>query len=108
VKLLFDENLSPKLVRQLADLYPGSESVLEIGLAATPDAVILEYALRGGFVVVTKDRGYSRMALQPQSARIIWIRGDNCGTVEIADMLRRFAVRISEFERAAAPFLVLG
>jgi predicted nuclease of predicted toxin-antitoxin system len=33
VKLLFDENLSPKLVDQLADLFPESESALRNGLA---------------------------------------------------------------------------
>jgi predicted nuclease of predicted toxin-antitoxin system len=107
VKILFDENLSPKLVRLLADLYPGSESVLEIGLAATPDSTILDYAQASGFVIATKDRGYSRMASVPGGPKVIWVRGDNCGTAQIEEMLRRFAVRVAEFEQSAAPFLVL-
>jgi predicted nuclease of predicted toxin-antitoxin system len=107
VKILFDENLSPKLVQLLADLFPGSESVLDVGLAATPDSEILKHAVRGGFCVATKDRGYRRMALAPESPKIIWIRAGNCGTRQIADLLRRFAVRVAEFERSSAPFLVL-
>jgi hypothetical protein len=38
MKLLFGENLSPKLPRLLADLFPGSAHVDELGLGATDDA----------------------------------------------------------------------
>ncbi len=38
MKLPFDENLSPKLPRLLADLFPGSARVEELGLDATDDA----------------------------------------------------------------------
>jgi predicted nuclease of predicted toxin-antitoxin system len=31
VKLLFDQNLSPRLPSKLADLYPGSQHVRELG-----------------------------------------------------------------------------
>ena len=32
MKLLFDQNLSPKLVNRLADLFPGSGHVQSVGL----------------------------------------------------------------------------
>jgi len=35
VKLLFDENLPPRLVELLADIYPGSLHVHQLGLAAS-------------------------------------------------------------------------
>jgi predicted nuclease of predicted toxin-antitoxin system len=37
VKLLFDENLSRKLVIRLAELYPESAHVVEAGLLESPD-----------------------------------------------------------------------
>jgi predicted nuclease of predicted toxin-antitoxin system len=40
VKLLFDENLSPKLVRALADIYPGSAHVHECGLGSADDLAV--------------------------------------------------------------------
>ena len=40
MKLLFDENLSPRLVGLLAGEFPGSEHVRNVGLAATPDPVV--------------------------------------------------------------------
>jgi predicted nuclease of predicted toxin-antitoxin system len=58
-------------------------------------------------VIATKDRGYKRMALTPESPKIIWIRAGNCGTRDVAELLRRFAVKIGELERSVAPFLVL-
>ncbi len=37
MKLLFDENLSHKLVRRLADLFPDSVHVRDAGLKAAED-----------------------------------------------------------------------
>ena len=37
MKLLFDENLSPRLALRLADLFPDSTHVQEIGLKAAAD-----------------------------------------------------------------------
>ncbi len=44
MKLLFDENLSPRLVQALGDLYPGSSHVHECGLASSPDMAMLIFA----------------------------------------------------------------
>ncbi len=44
MKLLFDQNLSPKLVNRLADLFPGSIHVLSVGLDCADDDRIWEYA----------------------------------------------------------------
>ncbi len=38
MKLLFDQNLSPDLVRRLADIYAGSIHVREIGLRDVDDS----------------------------------------------------------------------
>ena len=55
MKLLFDQNLSPKLVNWLADLYPGSSHVLSLGLDRASDEAIWEYARDHGYAIVTKD-----------------------------------------------------
>ena len=44
MKLLFDENLSPKLVRLLDDLFPNSIHVRDVGLKASDDLVVWQYA----------------------------------------------------------------
>ena len=55
MKLLFDQNLSPRLPRLLSDLYPGSAHVREVGLRDAGDAAIWEYARQQGFAIVSKD-----------------------------------------------------
>jgi predicted nuclease of predicted toxin-antitoxin system len=40
VKLLFDQNVSPDLVRRLADLFPGSEHVFNLELHEVDDGAI--------------------------------------------------------------------
>ena len=59
MKLLFDHNLSPKLVNLLADLFPGSSHVQSIGLDCADDDQVWEQARLNGFAIVTKDADYN-------------------------------------------------
>ena len=53
--LLFDHNLSPKLLQRLADLYPDSSHLFLVGLETADDRTVWEYARRHDFIIVTKD-----------------------------------------------------
>ena len=55
MKLLFDENLSYQLARQLADLFPDSVHVRDIGLKAADDPAVWEFAKNNGLMIVSKD-----------------------------------------------------
>ncbi len=46
MKLLFDENLSRKLVTRLADLYPGSLHLANVSMLEAPDSAVWAYARR--------------------------------------------------------------
>ena len=59
MKLLFDQNLSPRLVHRLTDLYPDSSHVYLIGRDKAPDPRIWEYARDNGFIIVTRDADFS-------------------------------------------------
>ena len=58
MKLLFDQNLSPRLPLLLRDLYPGSVHVRELGLKDAEDAAIWDYARTHGIVIVSKDSDF--------------------------------------------------
>ena len=89
MKLLFDQNLSPKLVRRLADLYPDSTHVYLIELDTAPDPIIWEYARDNEFVIVTRDADFSDLnVMLGFPPKVIWIRRGNCTTKEIESMLR--------------------
>ena len=90
MKLLFDQNLSPRLVVRLADLYPDSNHVYLLGLDRVPDQEVHQYARREGFLLVTKDADFSELSLlQGFPPKVIWIRRGNCSTTVIEEILRR-------------------
>lgn len=87
--LLFDQNISPHLVTSLADLYPGSCHVEKVGLARSLDQTVWEYARQNGFIIVTKDAGFTELGfLQGFPPKVIWIRRGNCSTRNIEKILR--------------------
>lgn len=109
MKLLFDQNLSPRLIASLADLFPQSCHVRDAGLERADDLQVWQYALQHGFAIVTKDSDFQeRSQLAASAPKIVWIRRGNCSTNEIAALLRRRGADISLLEQAASPsYLVL-
>jgi predicted nuclease of predicted toxin-antitoxin system len=98
VKLLLNENLSPRLALALSDLYPDSESVRECGLRGAPDVDVWQYAQTNGFVIVSKDSDFSqRSFLLGGPPKVIWLRIGNCTTTRVDFVLRNAAPRIHEF-----------
>jgi predicted nuclease of predicted toxin-antitoxin system len=90
VKLLFDHNLSPRLIDLLQDLYPHSNHVYLLGLDQAPDREIWKFAEQEDFLIVTKDADFSDLCLLLGSPpKVIWIRRGNCKTFEIAQTLRQ-------------------
>jgi predicted nuclease of predicted toxin-antitoxin system len=98
VKLLFDENLSPRLCDALAGLFPGAVHVRRIGLQAAGDSEVWSYALAHGFAVVTKDADFrQRSFLYGQPPKVIWVRLGNCSTRAIEALLRQHSEEIRAF-----------
>src|ERR1039458_980481 len=89
MKLLFDANLSPRLVHLLRDLFPSSTHVEHFANLDAEDEDIWDYALRNGFTIVTKDADFDDMSrLAANSPKIVWIRRGNCSTSVIENIIR--------------------
>ena len=98
MKLLFDQNLSFKLCRQLGDLYPASAQTGVLGLGNAKDSTVWDAAREGGFLLVTQDADFAEMAaLIGPPPKIVWLRCGNRPTAFIADLMRRSAVTIEAF-----------
>jgi len=110
VKLLFDQNLSPRLPIRLADLFPGSVHVDSLGLGSAADDVIWNHSLQNGFFVVSKDEDYSQMSvLRGWPPKVIWLLLGNCSTFQVESLLRKRFVDIVAFEQdATVGVLALG
>ncbi|UKO99203.1 DUF5615 family PIN-like protein [Nostoc sp. UHCC 0870] len=98
MKLLFDHNLSPRLVDQLADIYPNSQHIFLIGLDQADDRIVWEYAQQGKFTIVTRDADFNELSiLRGFPPKVIWIRRGNCSTKQIAEILRSHLEDIQAF-----------
>jgi predicted nuclease of predicted toxin-antitoxin system len=103
VKLLFDHNLSPRLTKLLADIYPDSDHVYPLGLDQAADAEIWEYARREDFLIVTKDADFGDLCmLLGFPPKVIWIRRGNCQTSAIEAMLRHHRSDIEALDQDIA------
>ncbi len=95
MKLLFDQNLSPRLLRRLHDLYPDSAHVSQLELDRADDAEIWVFAQKHGFTIVSKDTDFNDLGtLRGFPPKIIWIRRGNCSTNDIEEILREHEVAV--------------
>ena len=87
--LLFDQNLSPKLVARLASVFPGSIHVSTAGLERALDRAVWEYARANSLVLVSKDADFSALGLLLGfPPKVVWIRRGNASTANIEALLR--------------------
>jgi len=99
MKLLFDQNLSRKLVVRLQDLYPNSSHVQLHKLAEVTDTEVWNFAKENGFYIVTQDVDFSeRSRLYGSPPKIIWLRCGNVPTNQVEFILRSGIEAIQELE----------
>ncbi|MHC4974662.1 MAG: DUF5615 family PIN-like protein [Planctomycetota bacterium] len=108
MKLLFDENLSPRLVEALSGEYPGSAHVTAVGLRGGSDGQIWEHARDRGFTIVSKDTDFrDRSFVEGFPPKIIWLDVGNAGTSAILSLLQREGRRIEGFEKQEEASLLI-
>ena len=102
MKLLLDQNISPKLVESLSNLYPGSIHVQEVGMDKATDEAIWVYAKLNNVTIISKDADFAeRSLLFGFPPFVVWIRKGNCTTSEIKNTLIDNYELISNFASAS-------
>ena len=98
MKLLFDQNLSFKLCRKLADVFPDSNQIRLLGMEEADDRLVWEYAKANDFIIVSQDVDFADMAtLYGPPPKVIWLRCGNQPTTAIEKRLRDHAEAIAVF-----------
>ena len=88
MKLLFDQNLSPKLTVCFAKSFAGSKHLQELRLDSADDTIVWEYAKTEGYTILTKDNDFNNLvAFFGFPPKVIWIRRGNCSTKDIIELL---------------------
>lgn len=97
MKLLFDQNLSRKLVARLSDIFPNSSHVQLHDLNEKTDTVIWEFAKLNNFCVVTQDADFAEKSrLQGSPPKVLWLRCGNAPTTQVESLIRAGEEAIQE------------
>ena len=110
MKLLFDHNLSYKLVGRLADLLPDAVHARTINLHEADDHTVWGYARANGFAIVSKDEDFHQLSfLYGAPPKVVWVRLGNCTTADIEQALRRHHSDLLYFDaNEEGAFLIVG
>jgi predicted nuclease of predicted toxin-antitoxin system len=98
VKLLLDQNLSPRLCGALRDLWAEIIHVRDVGLQAAEDLVVWEYAAKHGLTIISKDGDFNNLSfLFGAPPKVVWVQLGNCSTRDIEALLRARHADVLEF-----------
>jgi predicted nuclease of predicted toxin-antitoxin system len=98
MKLLFDQNISHRLISLIQDILPEAKQVRQIGLENSSDKQIWEYAKEHDFTIVTFDGDFYDFSLVwGHPPKIIWIRTYNQTTKNLEEILRKYMSTMQEF-----------
>jgi predicted nuclease of predicted toxin-antitoxin system len=96
--LLFDHNLSSRLVQRLADLFPNATHVALVGLDTATDREVWDHAKANGLAITTKDSDFTDLStLLGTPPKVVWLHIGNSSTNTIEEILRRNSIAIHEF-----------
>lgn len=110
MKLLFDENLSARLVGLLASEFPGSTHVEQVLGRGRSDTEVWEFARANGYAITSKDNDFRQRAfLAGPPPKVVWLAVGNADTAAIARLLRSRKAELTQLDaESATALLVLG
>ncbi|MFI5343974.1 MAG: DUF5615 family PIN-like protein [Chlamydiales bacterium] len=98
MKLLFDQNISRKILSLITQKFPDSVQVYMLGLQEADDKEIWDYAKRNSYTIVTKDSDFYELSLLLGiPPKIIWLRCGNQTTQFIGQLLIIKSKEIEKF-----------
>lgn len=98
MRLIFDQNISFRIVPKLLNFLPEAVHVRTLNLEDVEDGSIWQYAKRHGDAIITFDQDFSELAmLRGTPPKIIWLRMGNSTNNEIAEFLKNNILLIRAF-----------
>ena len=98
MKLLFDQNISFRILKKLPEIFQGSSHVIAEGFMNSPDFEIWEFAKLHHFIIVTQDSDFNDIyLLKGFPPKILWFQTGNLQTSELALILKNRQNELIEF-----------
>lgn len=101
MKLLFDQNISFKIISKINLNFPEAKQVLQLGIENYSDIEILEFAKENGYTIVTFDADFYDLSnLKEFPPKIIWLRFSNKQTDFIVNKINSKQSLFKDFVNA--------
>ncbi len=109
MKLLLDQNLSFRMLKNLQEFFPGSKHVKDFGLTGDNDEDIWNFSAKNSFIIVSKDDDFLyRSFLRGHPPKTIHIQCGNSSTEVILNMiLKNYSVIAGFSEHEEESLLIL-
>ena len=97
-KLLFDNNISHRVVARIDDIFPDSTHVMSENLDESSDLDVWKFAHKNNYTIVTKDSDFNDLVIyRGVPPKVIWIKVGNCKVSDIESIFRNNRPIIKEF-----------
>jgi len=97
-KLLFDQNISYRIVKQLKSDFSECKHISNVGLSDEEDQEIWYYAKKNDFTIVTYDSDFYEISLmRGHPPKVIWIRLGNLPTKLLSNLILKNKSFINSF-----------
>ena len=98
MRLLFDQNISYRILKQVVVDFPESNHITQLGLYNASDVEIWEFAKSNSYHIVTFDSDFSNLAVfRGCPPKIIWLRLKDMRSNIVASILKSKVHSIREF-----------
>lgn len=98
MKLIFDQNISFKIVKLVEDIFPKSKQLRDLGIENYSDKQIWQFALQNKYTIVTFDSDFYNFSLVwGFPPKIILLRTFNQTTKNIEFLIRSHSESIKDF-----------
>ena len=98
MNLLFDQNISFRIISKIKDIFPNAKQVKDIGLVDRSDMEIWNFARNNNYCIVTFDSDFYDLSIvKGTPPKIVWLRTGNMTTNSIEELIRTNQILIEEF-----------
>jgi predicted nuclease of predicted toxin-antitoxin system len=98
VNLLFDQNISFRLISKIEANFPQAKQVRQLGIENYSDLEICKFAKDKDFTIVSFDTDFFDLSnLKEHPPKIIWSRFGNTKTDYLADIINSKKIVIKDF-----------
>ncbi len=98
MRLLFDQNISFRLIHRISDVFAEAKQVRDVGLENASDREIWDYAKSHSYTIVTFDSDFYDFSLVwGHPPKIVWLRTYDNTTQGVEALIRKHESTIRAF-----------